>query len=250
MACQRIYLYQFFNMLNVEKLLPGKNRLLSFLPSEQFQQLQSALERVPLPNGRVLFDAGDTLDYAYFINSGMVSLLSLTANGDTAEIAMVGREGLVGVPNVLWADRSLWRARVQITGTAFRIKAERLRAEVTRNAALYKLILRYVRTMLAQISQSVACNAFHPIDERLARWLLLTHDMAESDGFALTHQSISEMLGVSRSRVSMAAGNLQQRNLIRYARGRISILDRSGLEAASCECYRVVRDEIDNFLAL
>lgn len=236
-------------MFKEEKLQPCNNRLLAALPPDQFEQLHPFLEKVHLPGGRVLFDVGDRVNHAYFVNSGVVSLLSLTADGDTVEMAMVGREGLVGVTSALWGDKSLWHARMQIAGSAFRIRAERLRTEVARNGMLSKLVHGYAHTMLAQISQGFACNTLHSMDQRLARWLLITHDIAGSSSFAFTHQSISEMLGVSRSRVSMAAGILKQEGLIRYIRGRIAVLDRDRLEDASCECYQVIRDEIDSFLA-
>ena len=161
---------------------------------------------------------------------------------------MVGREGVVGMASILRKQKTILQAKVQIAAVAWRIKAEALRAEVKHCGSLNELLGCYTQTLVTQIAQSVACNLFHTTDQRLARWLLIAHDCAGEESFSLTHEDISEMLGVSRSGVSTAAGTLQRKGMVRYARGRISILDRRKLEGAACECYQVISEELDSFL--
>lgn len=226
-----------------------ENELLAAMPRLEFERLRPHLELVQLPHGKVLTEAGDEVRHTYFITSGMVSLLAITKEGETVEVAMVGREGAVGMASILRTQKTLLRAKVQIAAVAWRIPAEALRAEVRHCGSLHELMGCYTHTLVTQIAQSVACNLFHPTEQRLARWLLLAHDCAGEDSFSLTHENISEMLGVSRSGVSTAAGALQRAGMISYMRGRISILDRQKLEGAACECYQVINEELDSYLS-
>jgi CRP-like cAMP-binding protein len=225
-----------------------ENDLLAALPRYEYEHLLPHLEPVPLQHGKILYELHDPVGHAYFPTSGMISLLSTTKDGDSVEVAMVGPEGVFGLPSILRVKRSPYRVRTQIAGGALRIRADALLAEFRRGGELQNLMLCYAHALLSQIAQSVACNLFHPMGRRLARWLLIAHDCAKADAFPLTHEDIAQMLGVSRSGVSGAAGVLQSQGLIRYTRGRIAVLDREGLEAAACECYRVIREELDCFL--
>jgi CRP-like cAMP-binding protein len=225
-----------------------ENRLLAAMPRLEFERLRPHLELVNLPHGKILTEAGDTVRHTYFITSGMISLLMITKDGQTVEVAMVGREGVVGMPSVLRIQTTSFQAKVQIAAVAWRIKAEALRAEVKHCGSLHELMGCYTHTLVTQVAHSVACNLFHTTDQRLARWLLLAHDCAEEDSFGLTHEDISEMLGVSRSGVSTAASALQRKGMISYSRGRISILDRKGLESVACECYGSISEELDAYL--
>jgi CRP-like cAMP-binding protein len=222
--------------------------LLAALPRHEFDQLYSSLQLISLRRGEVLFDIAEPVAEAYFINSGMVSLLSVMADGETVEAAMVGSEGLVGTAALLSINRTSWRAQVQLPATAFKIKAETLRIHSERSFRLRDLSLRFEQTILTQLSQNVACHVYHSIEQRLARWLLVIYDRAESNSFTATHEDIAATLGISRSVVSTAAGLLQRRDLIDYSRGRITLLDRAGLAGISCECYRLIREDLDLYL--
>ena len=190
----------------------------------------------------------DTLDTVLFPESGMVSLLATLDDGEQIEVGIAGREGLVGLPLVFGDDRSLVEARVQMEGTALRIGAAAFRDEMEQSDALRTLLLRYALAFHAQITLSAACNARHAIEQRLARWLLIAHDRVEGNDFPMTHEFISMMLGVRRPGVTIAAGILQKAGLIHYARGRMAVTDRPGLEAASCECYHTARREFARLL--
>jgi len=227
---------------------PNKNRLLAALPDEEYKRLQPHLELVHLSTRRTLSEAGDPIRHAYFLNSGMGSLLALTQAGATVEIAMVGNEGMLGIPVVLGAHKTAYRIMVQIPGDAMRIKADVIWAEFKRGGELQGLLLGYTHTLITQISQSAVCNRFHTVEKRLCRWLLIAHDRVEGDTFHLTQEIISFMMGTPRTAVTMAAGTLQDAGLIRYKRGKITIIDRHGLEDAACECYRVVAETLDHFL--
>jgi CRP-like cAMP-binding protein len=207
------------------------------------------LEQIELRPGQVFYEATDTVRHSYFPLSGMISLLAITEDGNTIEVAMVGNEGVAGLPAVLGIHRTPYRVMTQIRGRAMKIRAESLRAEFARGGRLHDVMLRYTYTLLAQISQSAVCNHFHTAEQRLSRWLLVTRDRTHADEFQLTHEFISHMLGIPRTHVTMRAGALQQRGVIRYSRGRISIIDLRALEAASCECFRTVKEEISDFLA-
>jgi CRP-like cAMP-binding protein len=226
-----------------------ENHLLAALPREEYQHLLPHLEQVRLMQGRILYNPGDNVRYAYFLRGGMVSLLTISEDGRTIEVGMIGNEGLAGIPVILGASRAPYQIMVQLTANAMRIKGDLLREEFKRGGQLHDLLLRYTNTILTQLAQSVACNRFHTVEERCCRWLLICRDRVQTDTLLLTQEFISYMLGVPRTSVTMIAGDLQKKNLIRYRRGRIIILNRQGLERASCECYRLIQEEIDHYLA-
>lgn len=225
-----------------------KNRLLSALPSSEYERLLPYLETVSLPLKQIIYAPNEPIEYVYFPNSGIISLVNLTEDGGTVEAATVGKEGMVGIPVLLGTDRMVGQAITQIVGDAVRMKTDVFRDEVTSATPLYNLLLRYTQALMNLISQSVACNRLHSVEERCCRWLLLCQDRVESDEFALTQEFLSQMLGVRRASVSVVAAILQKAGLIRYSRGRMKICDRLGLEAVSCECYRVVKQEFDRLL--
>lgn len=220
-----------------------RNGLLAALSPADWAGLGPRLEAVELPFGRTVHAAGGPVDAVLFPESGMVSLLVALEGGEQVEAGLAGPEGLVGLPLVLGDSRSLHEARVQMEGTGLRIGAAAFRAEMDRSAPLRGAMLRYALAFHAQVALAAACNARHPIERRLARWLLAARDRAGGDEFAMTHEVMSLMLGVRRPGVTIAAGALQRAGLVRYVRGRVAVTDRPGLEAASCECYRIVRDE-------
>jgi CRP-like cAMP-binding protein len=226
-----------------------KNRLLAALPREEYQRLQPHLELVHLSTRRTLSEAGDLIRHTYFLNSGMGSLLALTQDGATVEIAMVGNEGMLGIPVVLGAHKAAYRIMVQIPGDAMRIKADVIWAEFKRGGELQGLLLSYTHALITQISQSAVCNRFHTAEKRLCRWLLIAHDRVEGNTVHLTQEIISFMMGTPRTAVTMAAGTLQDAGLIRYKRGKITIIDRHGLQDAACECYMIVAQSLEDFLA-
>lgn len=226
-----------------------ENRILATLPRDEYERLLPRLESVRLTQGKILYNAGDVVRYAYFPKGGMVSLLSVTEDGRTIEVGMIGDEGMAGIPVVLRVNRAPYRVMVQLTANAMRIRGDVLREEFNRGGKLQDLLLRYTHTLLTQVAQSAACNRFHTVEERLCRWLLIGRDRVHTDTLQLTQEFLSHMLGVPRTSVTMIAGTLQADGLIRYRRGKITIIDRQGLETASCECYRVVREEISHFLA-
>lgn len=228
---------------------PTKNRLLAALPREEFERLRAHLERIHLPKGKVIYEAGDRVRHAYFVTAGMASLLSSTHDGSTVEVAMVGSEGMVGLPAVLGVETSPYRIMVQIRGDAARVTARIIRETLDDSRVLRDLLLRYSHAVLMQVSQSAVCNRFHTIEQRFARWLLVTRDRTGSDSFELTQEFLSHMLGTPRTSVTAAAAALQRAELIRYSRGRITVTDLAGLEHASCECYMIVKRGIDSFLA-
>lgn len=225
------------------------NRLLSALSYDERERLTSRSERVHLSQGQVLYEIGDTVRYAYFLTGGVVSLLSVTEDGGTIEVAMVGSEGMIGIPALLGMNDAPYRVMVQIHANAVRIRAEKLVEEFGRGGRFQDLLLRYIHTLITQITQSAVCNRFHTVEERLCRWLLVISDRVSSDEFRLTQEFIAHMLGVPRTSVTMIAGGLRRGALISYRRGKINILDRRGLEAAACECHKTVRSEISKFLA-
>lgn len=228
---------------------PTVNRLLAALPKKEYRRLLPELEHVAMPFAEVLYEPGDVIRHVYFPNDSIVSLLSVVAESLTLEVGLVGNEGMTGIPVFMGVSTSHNRAIVQGAGTAMKMKAAVLRTESERLGPLYRLLRRYAHSLLTQVSQTAACNRFHMVDTRLARWLLMTHDRVQSDEFRLTQEFMSNMLGVRREGVNKAAAALQRSGLISYSRGHISVLDRTGLEAVSCECYRVVREESDGHLA-
>lgn len=220
---------------------PLQNKILAALPHEEYEHLLRNLEVVHLRQSKVLNEAGDVVKYAYFLLNGVASLLSTTENGETIEAAMVGREGMVGVPVILRTGITPYRTILQIAADAMRIKAELLQDEFAGGAHLQDLLLRYTHSLLAQISQSATCNHFHKVEKRLCRWLLVMRDRVEANSFHLTQEFISDMLGAPRSSVTVAALALQDAGVIQYRRGRITILNQTRLESAACECYGVVK---------
>ncbi|HVG30749.1 MAG TPA: Crp/Fnr family transcriptional regulator [Pyrinomonadaceae bacterium] len=227
---------------------PLTNRLLAALPKREYQRLLPALEPVTLTFGDILFEPGDRLRHVYFPHNSIVSLLCAVDGRERLEVGIVGNDGMAGLPVFMGVNRSRTRGLVQGAGDALRMKAAALVKEVGGGGPLHKLLHRYTHSLLTQISQSAACNRFHQVNARLARWLLMTHDRVEGDEFRLTQEFISHMLGVRREQVTLAASALQKQKLISYSRGRIKILDRAGLEAISCGCYAAVKKEYDDSL--
>jgi CRP-like cAMP-binding protein len=206
------------------------------------------LEAVPLAPKQVIFEANGPIPHVYFPTDGVVSLVTYLEDGPSVEIATVGREGMVGLSLFLETATIAWRAFGQVPGEALRMRAGSFRDEVERNGAFVRLLKRYTQAMLIQVAQSSACNCAHTIEQRCARWLLQTHDRVGSDEYLLTQEFLAQMLGVRRSSVSQVAGGLQKAGLIRYVRGRITVLNRAGLEATSCECYGFIRGEFERLL--
>jgi CRP-like cAMP-binding protein len=224
------------------------NRILAALPAEQFARLQPHLSTVRLERDEVLYITGDEIRYVYFPISGLVSLLSTTETGSTVAVAMVGNEGIIGLPVILKNKMIPYEVTVQTETVAYRMKAEELQQEFNRCEALHELILRYLNVLIAEISQSALCHRFHTVEEALGRWLLMAQHRLNTDNLNLTQEIISHALGVPRTGVTMAAGALQRAGLIRYSRGKIVIVDRARLEANSCECFRIIHDELSHFL--
>jgi len=218
------------------------NSLLAGLPRKDYRRLLAGLEPVTLTYGEVLFEPGELIRHVYFPNDSIVSLLTTVEGHHALEVGLVGREGLVGISLALGVDVSSIRALVQGTGTAMRMNAARFRKEFHKSLPLQGELYRYAHAKLAQARQTAACNRFHVVEARLARWLLMTRDRVRSDEFLLTQAFLADMLGVRRVGVTKAAGDLQQRKLISYSRGKIRILDRKGLEATSCGCYEIIEN--------
>ena len=230
------------------RLEPAGNRLLAKLPPEEYERLLPHLEHVSFALGEVIYESGGRQSYIYFPTTAIISLLYLMENGSSAEMGMAGNEGLVGVALFMGGNTMPNRAVVQSAGRAVRMQAGDLRDEFARGGAFQRLLLRYTQALLTQMSQTAVCNRLHTIEQQLCRWLLLSHDRLDSDELVMTQELIANMLGVRREGVTHAAGRLQEQGLISYVRGRIKILDRRGLEAAVCECYKVVKDEYDRLL--
>jgi CRP-like cAMP-binding protein len=229
--------------------IPTDNRLIAALPRAEYERLMPYLERVHLPRGKVLFEAGELIRHAHFPMNGVASLLGMTENGETVEVAMVGNEGMLGIPIILRVGITLHRSMVQIPADALRIRSEVLQLEFSRNGKLQDLLLRFTHALIAQVSQSAICNRFHTVDARLGRWLLVIYDRVERETFYLTQDFIAQMLGTPRTVVTVAANKLQDAGFIRYRRGKITILNRQGLESVACECYGIVTAEISRFIA-
>ena len=218
------------------------NSLLAALPRKEYLRLTDELEPVALTYGEVLYEPGERIKHAYFPNDSIVSLLTLVDRHNALEVGLVGREGMLGIPLALAIRVSPVRALVQGSGTAMRMKAASFLKALRRSPALQRELHHYTYSLMAQITQTAACNRFHVVDARLARWLLMTHDRMQVSPFQLTQDFLAKMLGVRRVGVTKAARALQQNQLIKYSRGNITILDRKGLEAASCSCYDIVKD--------
>jgi PAS domain S-box-containing protein len=228
--------------------LPVENDLLAALPAEDYARIRSSLELVPLTQGEVLYRPEDTIDYVYFPTSGLISLVSVTEDGSTIEVGMVGSNGMVEMSLFLGAELMPYLVIVQVPGSALRIARELFEIESGRRGGLHMMLLRRTQVLMTMLTQSAVCNRFHKLDERLCRWLLSIQDFVKANEFALTQEFISQMLGVRRSGITVAARELQDGGLIQYSRGRITILSSTGLESKACECYRIIRSEIDRLL--
>jgi CRP-like cAMP-binding protein len=227
---------------------PHQNHLLDALPASDYERVASHLELVPMKLGDVLYESGATLRYVYFPTTSIISLLYVMEDGASAEIAIVGNEGVLGISLFMGGDTTPSRAVVQSAGFAFRLRAQLLKDEFARFGPTMQLLLRYTQALITQMSQTAVCNRHHSVDQQLCRWLLLSLDRLQSNELSMTQELIANMLGVRREGVTEAAGKLQKAGMIRYQRGRITVLDRPGVEARSCECYQVVKAEFDRLL--
>jgi CRP-like cAMP-binding protein len=230
-------------------VVPGQNRLISALSRDLQIRLLPRMEKVSLAVRQVLFEAEAPIADVYFPLSGVMSLVITLKGGETVEIATVGNEGMVGTPLFLGAERSPMRAFCQVAGQALRMRAESFQHSLSEHRELAEVVRGHTHGLLNQVAQTTACNHVHTVQQRLCRWLLMTHDRVGADEFHLTQEFLAQMLGVRRPSVTVAAGMLQKAGLIRYQRGRIRIGNRAGLEARSCECYETVRQDIDRLLA-
>ena len=229
---------------------PMLNHILVELPSEIYQRLLPDLECIPLRLGQQIYAAGETLKYVYFPTTAIVSLLYTMEDGRSAEIGIVGNDGVLGIAVFMGGESVPNRAVVQSGGIAFRMPADVLASEFRRTGILQSILLRYTQSLIAQMSQTAACNRLHSVEQQLCRWLLLSHDRLASNELIMTQELIADMLGVRREAVSHEAARLQDAGLISYHRGHIIILDRAGLEERACECYAVVRREAERLMSL
>jgi CRP-like cAMP-binding protein len=222
--------------------------LLAALPDAEWERLDRNLQRTLMPLGVTVYESGAQLQYAYFPTTSIVSLLYVMVDGASAEIAIVGNDGILGVPLIMGGESTPSTAVVQSEGWAYRLNGELLKAEFSRGGAFQRVLLLYMQVRLTQMAQTAVCNRHHLIDQQLCRWLLLSLDRLPSDELTMTQELIANMLGVRREGVTEAAGRLQNAGLIHYSRGRITVVDRAGLEARCCECYAVVKQESDRLL--
>ena len=227
---------------------PKDNHLLAALPEAEWQRWLPMLERVDLPLGQVLYESGNTMSHVYFPTTAIVSLLYVMEDGASAEIAVVGNEGLVGIALFMGGESTPSRAVVQSAGKGYRTRAAVVKEEFDRSSAVLHLLLRYTQALITQMAQTAVCNRHHSLDQQLCRWLLLSLDRLQGTELVMTQELIANMLGVRREGVTEAALKLQSAGLIRYARGHITVLDRAGLERRTCECYAVVKKEYDRLL--
>jgi len=226
----------------------SENHLLAALPDAEWQHWRPQLERVEMPLGQVICESGGTLTHVYFPTTAIVSLLYVMENGASAEIAVVGNEGIVGVSLFMGGDSTSSRAVVQSAGQGLRLKSEIMKADFNRGGPVLHLLLRYTQALITQMAQTAVCNRHHSLDQQLCRWLLLSLDRLRGNELVMTQELIANMLGVRREGVTEGALKLQHSGLIRYTRGHITVLDRAGLEKRSCECYLVVKKEYDRLL--
>ena len=224
----------------------SENRVLSSLPSEDYQRLAPHLEQVDMPLGKVLAKAGDRIEYVYFPQNSMISLVSELSDGSAVEVGIIGFEGMLGLSIVLGVDTASHEAMVQINDGALRVRSATLVKEFKRGGALQSILLRYTQSLMLQMSQVAACNRLHTVEERLARWLLMSDDRCVSEDLPLTQEFLALMLGVRRAGVTTSALALHGEGYIRYRRGHITVTDRKGLEAYACECYKIIKAEFDN----
>jgi CRP-like cAMP-binding protein len=226
----------------------SKNHLLAGITAEEMERLIPHLQPVSLSLGKVIYESGEKLDYIYFPTTAIISLLYIMESGATAEIGVVGNDGLIGIAIFMGGDTTPNRAVVQSAGKAMKMKAQAMKNEFLRGGPFHNQCLRYTQALITQISQTAVCNRLHSVDQQLCRWLLLSHDRLPSDRLIMTHDLIANMLGVRREGITHAAKRLQRAGYISYVRGDMTILDRKGLEADVCECYQVVRTEYERLL--
>jgi CRP-like cAMP-binding protein len=220
------------------------NRILDALPGVERDRLIRSMELSRLPIKTVLFEPGEPIDAVYFPISGVISLVTALEDGSIVEVATIGNEGIVGVPHVARGSLAV-RAISQVAGSSLRMEAAAFLAEWERPGSLRDLVQNYLQALFGQVSQAAACNRLHSNEERLSRWLLMSHDRVGVDEFQITHEFLGQMLGSRRATVTLSAGLLQAAGLIRYHRGQVTIIDREGLEGVACECYQVIKDELD-----
>jgi CRP-like cAMP-binding protein len=232
-----------------EAITPHQNHILAALPPEALERITPFLEVAALPLGKVLYESGDTLRHVYFPTDAIVSLLYVMSSGASAEIAVVGNEGVVGLALFMGGESTTNRAIVQSAGSAYRLLGKRFKDEVNRHTELLRLMLRYTQALITQMAQTAVCNRHHSIDQQLCRWLLLSLDRLSGNHLTMTQELIANMLGVRREGVTEAAGRLQKLGVIAYRRGQITVLDRPRLEQLCCECYAVVKKETDRLLS-
>ncbi|MEO7852796.1 MAG: Crp/Fnr family transcriptional regulator [Rubrivivax sp.] len=225
-----------------------QNQLLASVPDAELHRWLPYLEAVDLPLGKVLYESGTRLSYVYFPTTAIVSLLYLMENGASAEIAVVGFEGLVGISLFMGGESTTSRAVVQSAGSGLRLRSQQMMLEFNRAGPVLHLLLRYTQALISQMTQTAVCNRHHSLDQQLCRWLLLSLDRLHSNELVMTQELVANMLGVRREGVTEAAGNLQDAGLIQYRRGKITVLDRAGLQNRTCECYAVVKTEYDRLL--
>ncbi|MCC5648438.1 Crp/Fnr family transcriptional regulator [Nostoc sp. XA013] len=226
---------------------PQVNKLLAALPTSDYERLIPHLKLVPLPTRQVLYEPGEPITHVYFPQHAVISIVTSMKDGSTVEVGIVSNEGMVGIPVILGGNTTTTRAFVQVAGAGMQMDADVLRTEFN-SGAIQNLLLRYLRAIYTELTQSCACNRLHTLEERLARWLLTVSDRLESEEFPLTQEFIAQMLGVRRSGVTVAASSLSRAGMISYQRGQINILNREDLEATSCECYRVIQKEFVRLL--
>ena len=227
---------------------PRDNHILDALPDEERERLFPHLSFVSMPLGKVLYESGESLKHIYFPTDSIVSLLYVMKDGASAEIAVVGNEGAIGVALFMGGETTPSRAIVQSAGSAFRLEGKRLKQEFNRHGQMLHVLLRYTQSLITQMAQTAVCNRHHSVNQQLCRWLLLSLDRLRSNELKMTQELIANMLGVRREGVTAAAGELQKAGVIRYSRGKITVLDREKLEQLSCECYSVVKKESDRLL--
>jgi CRP-like cAMP-binding protein len=233
------------DMMTIYSSAIVENQLLAALKPEDYQRLIPHLEVVSLTAKQILFQPGDRITHVYFPLEAIISLVSVMEDGSTVEVALIGKEGLVGAPTIIGDGITSYQAIVQIAGSALRFNSELFKTELNHSPSLQERLLIYLQALFVQVAQGAVCNRLHTIDQRLARWLLTVQDGIQTNEFYLTQEFIAEMIGIRRSSVTVAAGTLQQAGMIQYSRGRITILDREKLESATCECYRMIKQEFN-----
>ena len=245
-----IVVFESINKLSASNLNKPVNRLLAALPVEDYQRLVPWLHPVELPQYKILYAAGENYDYAYFPSYSIVSTVAIMENGSTTEIGVIGNEGMVGLPIILDTSYTNSTAIVQVGDGGYRIAAGRLQEELERGGALRRLLMRYTQARIIQLGQTAACNRYHTIEQRFARWLLMVRDHIQKDEFNLTQEFVSQMLGVRRTGVSQIAARFQEQGIIHYHRGFIRIISAQKLEASACECYQLTTAQFNRLLKM